>query len=267
MIYIILPAYNESESIGTLLMKIKRTMEGKYNYKVIVIDDGSTDGTGKILSRFKNKIPLTIIRHRYNRGLGESIRDAFEYVSEKSKRSDIIVRLDADDTHEPKYIPEMIKKIKEENFDIVIASRFQKGGGEKGIGLYRKLISRCANLLMKLFFPIKGVWDYTCGFRAYRAGLIKDALYVYRNDFIELKGLGFTGTVEKLLKLKRFNIKIGEIPFVLRYDQKLSKSKMVSKITILGYLILIIKNIYPWQWAEETRQWLKMIKELKERKQ
>ena len=113
---------------------------------------------------------------------------------------------------------------------------------------------------MKIFFPIKGVWDYSNGFRAYRAALIKKIIDIFKNDFIELKGLGFTGTAEKLIKLRMFGARIEEIPFELKYDLKQSESKMFSRITIVGYLILIIKYIYPW--GRIIKERLKMIKEL-----
>src|ERR1019366_10362422 len=83
-------------------------------------------------------------------------------------------------------------------------------------------------------------------YRAYRASLIKDAIGVYGNDFIQLKGLGFTCTLEKLVKLKLLGARFAEAPFVLRYDQKVSESKMVSSITTLGYLVMTIMYHWPW---------------------
>ncbi|MCK4265566.1 glycosyltransferase family 2 protein [Candidatus Babeliales bacterium] len=266
MIYLILPIYNEEKSIRSLLEKIDSIMKkNDLSYKILAVNDGSSDATRMILEGYSEKISLNIINHKYNRGLGETVRDGFEWIAEVSKPDDIIVRMDADDTHEPKYIPKMIEKINN-GFDIAIASRFQKGGGQKGVSLYRSIMSIGANILMKIFFPIKGVRDYTCGFRAYRAEAIKNALYVFGNDFVELKGLGFTTTLEKLIKLKRLGAKIVEVPFELKYDQKLSQSRINSKITILGYLILILKGLYPWRWAKITRGWLKKIEEVKNKK-
>jgi len=247
MIIILLPAYNEEQSLPQLLPKIDETLSGlKTPYIVIVCNDGSKDNTGRMLEEFAKKIPLEVIHHKINRGLGETSRDLFERATEISTPEDIIIRLDCDDTHEPMFIPTLITKI-EEGYDVVIASRFEPGGGQEGVTAYRAFISRCANLFMKIFFPIKGLKEYSCGFRAYRAEKVKEAISFFQNDFIQLKGLGFTCTLEKLVKLKLINARFAEVPFKLRYDQKLSESKMVSSITTLGYLVMTI--LYHWPWG------------------
>ena len=146
-------------------------------------------------------LALEIIHHKINRGLGETSRDLFERAAEISRPGDIIVRLDCDDTHEPEFIPRLIMKIRE-GFDIAIASRFEAGGGQEGVNRYRAFVSYCANLFMKLFFPIPGLKEYSCGYRAYRAEKVKEAIDFYGNNFIQLKGLGFTCTLEKIIKLK-----------------------------------------------------------------
>jgi dolichol-phosphate mannosyltransferase len=142
-----------------------------------------------------------------------------------------------------------------EGYDVVIASRFAPGGGQLGVSRYRAFVSRCANLFMKVFFPITGLREYSCGFRAYRAEAIQRAISCYGNNFIQLKGLGFTCTLEKLVKLKLIGARFAEAPFVLRYDQKVSDSKMVSSITTLGYLVMTIMYHWPWGgWRTAARR-------------
>jgi len=265
MILILLPAYNEAPCIGTLLSKIKTVMETYgFDYRVLVVNDGSYDGTLAVVQEYASHMPVEVINHSINRGLWETVRDGFEWAAEHCKPDDIIIRMDADDTHEPKYIPAMIAKINE-GYDVVIASRFQPGGGAEGLDVYRTFVSRCANLVMKLFFPIKGVWEYSCGYRAYRAELVQDAIHIFGNAFIDLKGVGFTCTLEKLIKFRMMGARFTEVPFVLRYDQKLSQSKMLSSITTLGYFVLILKYIYPW--GETGKRWQRMIRQLREQKQ
>ena len=256
MITFILPAYNEAPGLEGLVRKISAAA-GTRPYRVLVFDDGSKDGTGDIARALGERYPVELLTHRVNRGLGETIRDAFEWAAEHSAPDDVIVRMDADDTHDPSYVPAMLQRL-DDGYDVVIASRFRPGGGEVGLSAYRRLISRCANLLMKMVFPIRGVRDYSCGFRAYRAAVIQDALAIYGNDFIELKGIGFTCTVEKLVKLQRLRVRFNEVGFVLRYDRKMSTSKMLSSLTTAGYLILMLKNIYPWgpaakRWARDAK--------------
>jgi len=229
----------------------------KTDYRLIVCNDGSRDGTQQKLEEFAEKMPLTIIRHKINRGLGETSRDLFEAAAEMSEEGDVIVRMDCDDTHEPEFIPGMLQKL-DEGYDVVIASRFVEGGGQEGVDWYRGTISRLANLFMKVFFPIPGLQEYSSGFRAYRATAIKRAVEEFGNGFIQLKGLGFTCTLEKIVKLKMIGAKFGEAPFVLRYDQKRSASKMVSSITTFGYMTLAL--LYHWPWGGWKRNFRKIRK-------
>jgi dolichol-phosphate mannosyltransferase len=247
MILILLPAFNEEESLPGLMPKLKSTMsERGEDYKVLVCNDGSSDNTQGMLEEYAKEMPVEVIQHKINRGLGESSRDLFERANELTKTGDIIIRLDCDDTHEPEYMPAIIDKVRD-GYDIVIASRFEPGGGQMGVNGYRAFISRSANLFMKVFFPISGLKEYSCGFRGYRAEKVTEAIDFYGNNFIQLKGLGFTCTLEKLVKFKLIGAKFGEIPFMLRYDQKQSESKMVSSITTLGYLVMTI--LYHWPWG------------------
>lgn len=246
MIIILLPAYNEEASLPSLIAKLKITLEQmSEEYKIIVCNDGSKDSTQSILEDLAKSLPLEIIEHKINRGLGESSRDLFERAAEMANKGDVIIRLDCDDTHEPTYIANIVKKVRS-GYDVVIASRFETGGGQIGVSHYRALISRCANLFMKIFFPIPGLKEYSCGFRGYRAEKIIEAIRVYGNNFIQLKGLGFTCTLEKLVKLKLINASFAEIPFVLRYDQKRGASKMVGSITTLGYIVMTLLYYWPW---------------------
>ena len=258
MIYILLPAFNEEKSLSSLFKKFNLTFEKyKVKYKIVVCDDGSLDNTKKVLNRLKKNFPLIIINHKINRGLGETMRDLFEYVSYVSNSEDIIIRMDCDDTHEPIYIPDMVKKISE-GYDVVIASRFLNGGDQYGVNKYRSIISFFENLFIKIFFQIKNLKEYSCGYRAYKASIIKKAISFYGNDFIQLKGLGFTCTLEKLIKLKIIGAKFAEIPFILKYDQKVSSSKMISSITTLGYLVMTILYHWPFGgWKNGYKQKLK----------
>ncbi|MEI6899549.1 MAG: glycosyltransferase [Bacteroidota bacterium] len=247
MLYILLPAYNEEESIDYIFPKFKNYLENEYktDYKIIICNDGSKDKTLEKIEKYRSSMPIEVINHKINRGLGETARDLFEYVAEVCSDEDIIIRLDCDDTHEPVSIKGLIDKLNEGN-DVVIASRFVPGGGQQGLNTYRKTISRLANYFMKFFFPIKGLKEYSSGFRAYRGSLIKKAISFYGNDFIQLKGLGFTCTLEKIIKLRILNARFGEAPMVLKYDQKRSPSKMIGSLTTMGYLAMVVLYYWPW---------------------
>lgn len=246
MIYILLPAYNEEHSIDNFFNSIYNELKSAdCGYKVLVCNDGSVDKTAEKIKLHSHKMPIEVISHKYNRGLGETIRDLFERVAEVSSADDIVIRMDCDDTHEPKYFKKLINKL-DEGYDVAIASRFVKGGNQIGLNSYRSFISYSANLFMKIFFPISGIREYTCAFRAYRASVIKKAINFYRNDFVQLKGIGFTCTLEKMIKLKIIGTRFAEVPFVLRYDKKKSSSKMLSSLTAFGYCVMTVLCYWPW---------------------
>jgi dolichol-phosphate mannosyltransferase len=246
IVWILLPSYNEENSLPLILPKIRKALEKKEQaYRIVVVEDGSTDGSRQKLLEMKDDYPVDMLMHKMNRGLGETERDGFEYVAEHADDQDIIVRLDCDDTHNPEYIFPLIEKLRE-GYNVVNTSRFQPGGGQKGVNAYRAFVSYGANTFMKLVFNIPNVRDYSCGFRAYQAKVIKDAVKIFGNGFIQLKGLGFTSTLETIVKLKLLGCRFAEIPFVLRYDQKASPSKMVSSVTTLGYLTMVILHYWPF---------------------
>jgi dolichol-phosphate mannosyltransferase len=259
MIWVMLPAYNEEEALPPLVKRIDETLrKAGLAYRVVVVNDGSKDKTAQVAAELAASYPIDVVTHRYNRGLGETARDGFEYVADHAKPDDMVVRMDCDDTHDPNYILDMARKI-DEGWEAVIASRYQPGGGVVGLDWYRSFISRCANLLMKACFPMRGIWEYTCGFRAYRVALIQDAMTIFGNQFIDLKGMGFTGTVEKLIKSRLMGARVTEHGFVLRYDQKSGPSKVLTSLTTLGYLVLIAKYIVAWGdlgtlWKQRARQ-------------
>jgi dolichol-phosphate mannosyltransferase len=253
MLIFLLPAYNEELSIKPLFDKIIHFCEKEqHNFKIILCNDGSTDKTKLEALKYEKKVDLEIIDHAFNRGLGETERDLFERAAAIADDGDICVRFDCDNTHEPEFINKMITKI-QEGYDVIIASRFQEGGGGTGLSNFRSFISLCANKFMHLFFFVKNVKEYSCGFRAYRGSILKKAVNIYGNNFIQLKGLGFTSTLETVIKLNLIGAKFQEIPFVLKYNQKLSSSKMVLSITTLGYIILVLMCYWPssgWYWQK-----------------
>jgi dolichol-phosphate mannosyltransferase len=254
-VFVLLPAYNEEDSIPRLLPKIHSALSSSgHEYQLIITDDGSGDATNRLLKEASQAYPIHLITHSINRGLGETSRDNFEAAAKMSDDGDIIIRLDCDDTHEPYFILDMITRI-QDGYDVVIASRFAKGGGQKGVSIYRALISYGANIFMKIFFPIRGVREYSCGYRAYSASIIKHAISTYGNSFIQLRGLGFTCTLEKLVKLHMLGARFVEVPFVLRYDNKNGSSKMIGSITTLGYIIMVILNYWPWGgWRSQRKR-------------
>jgi dolichol-phosphate mannosyltransferase len=240
-LYIVLPAYNEEESIGKLLDRIQFYLldSGIDDYEVLVVNDGSTDRTAEILQEYAKKMSLRIVTHEKNKGLGQTIRDGLLFAAEAAANNDIIITMDADDTHTPGLIYRMVNTMRE-GYDVVIASRYQRGSRVYGLSLYRECLSLVASCIFRVFLPIKGVKDFTCGYRAYRANVLKAAFEKYGDKFIDQQG--FQAMVDIILRLRTMNVIFGEVPFILRYDMKQGTSKMNVKSTILKTLKLILKR-------------------------
>lgn len=239
MLYVVIPAYNEEANLTPLIEGVaKMAISGGLPYTAIVVDDGSTDRTSQIIKGLAKKYNILPLENRPNAGLGRTMAKGLRKAAEISRSNDIIVTLDGDATHDPMYIPAMIEKIRQGS-DIVIASRFAPGGEERGLSFLRKFLSRGSGLLLKAFFPTRGLHDYTCGYRAFRAEVLRRGFTVFGEGFIQ--EVGFSVTPEILLKLRSLNVKIDEVGFILKYDQKVGRSKIKIPTTVLQYLNMIAK--------------------------
>ncbi len=241
MIYFLLPAYNEESGLPPVLETIAGLKFPDEDLHVVVIDDGSTDGTPALLANWTDKIPMTVLRHDPNQGLGEAMRSGMNHLSGKITESDAVIALDSDNTQDPKIALRMREKQQTDDLDIVIASRYcvadDTQGSEVGLALHRKVLSRGASYLLDMFFHVKGARDYTCGFRLYSGRILKRALQVYGDILVEEKN--FVCMAEILIKLWHIGAKVGEVPLTLRYDLKGGASKLRIFQTILRYLHLI----------------------------
>jgi dolichol-phosphate mannosyltransferase len=161
--------------------------------------------------------------------------------SKSASDDDIVVTMDADETHTPGLILSMVRMIRE-GHDVVVASRYQRGSRVYGLGAHRILISWAASLLLRLLFPIRGIRDYTCGYRAYRGAAFKYAINEYGNDFVDQDG--FHCMVDILLKLRSLPLVFGEVPLILRYDRKKGASKMrLLRTSIYTLRLLCIRRL------------------------
>lgn len=232
---VLLPAYNEGASLRALLHSIGTVLRQIGNGRIVVVDDGSSDNTAQIVRDFA-EWPTELIQHRPNQGLPAAMRTGLTHVARTASADEVLVTMDADDTHDPTLIPSMLRLIEGGN-DVVIASRFQKGGHVHGLSLTRRLYSIVASWLYRVRFRMAGVRDYTCGYRAYRVRTIDEALRHWGPAFITATDFSCMGEI--LVKLRPLNPRVAEVPLVLRYDRKLSESKLDVKRTIVSSLGLL----------------------------
>jgi len=240
-LWIALPAYNEERSLPRLLERyvaLDMALRGRgAGLRVLVVDDGSRDGTAAAAAAFQVRLALEVVPHGVNRGLGAALRTGLLAALARAGEDDLIGTMDADDTHDPALFVPMWDRLEADRADVVIASRYAPGGQEIGLSPLRRVLSRGASLLLSITAPVRGARDYTCGFRLYRATLLRKAAQVWGERLIE--EAGFTCMAELLLKLGRGGAKVSESPLVLRYDRKEGASKMKMTRTIARYAALV----------------------------
>lgn len=239
-IIVVLAAFNEEQNLGGLLRKIfEQSRETALPFEVILVDDGSTDRTWEITEAFRDVLPVTAIRHPVNLGLGRSLADGLAAASRIAHAGDVVVTMDADESHPPGLIPRMFRAVRE-GYDVVIASRYQPNARLRGLSFRRCLLSYVAAAVSKTLFPIPGVRDYTSGFRAFSGETLQLAYQEYGPGFIDQSG--FQCTIDILLKMRKLPVVFGEVPLVLRYDLKKGPSKLPAMKTIRATLGLLWKH-------------------------
>jgi dolichol-phosphate mannosyltransferase len=234
---IVIPTYNERETLPTLMARlIKVVSELTEKFFILIVDDGSPDGTGQLAEELNKKYGhITVLNRKSKLGLGSAYKDAFRTVLEKFN-PDFIVEMDADHSHDPAEIPKMIQKI--HGYDFIIASRHVPGSVIEGWGTYRKTVHSIAGALAALCGGIK-ISDPTSGFRVFKRDVLNSL------DFSKIKSNGFAFQIEVLYYLNKLGYRGFEIPtrFV---NRKEGKSKMGFRETIQfakACIYLLMKRI------------------------
>jgi dolichol-phosphate mannosyltransferase len=242
MIIAALPAYNEAEALPRLLQRMKDTQPLLPDrLRVVVVDDGSKDDTAAAAERCNSdEMQVEVVRHDRNRGLHGALDTAFRAAIERAQDDDWIVVMDADDTHPPDLMVPMLAKAAAENATVVIASRFQPGAEWFGLSWDRVLFSKGVSWMFRIAWPMRGVRDYTCGYRLYRAGLLRAAYQQWGDRFVNEPS--FACMPDVLWKVSRLSPRFAEIPLSLHYDRKPGESKMNVGRTIRRTLGLIAKR-------------------------
>lgn len=237
MLHLLLPAFNEETALGRLLPRVREVNEEHgLDARVVVVDDGSSDRTAEVAS----SLGAEVIRHARNLGLAAALRTGFEHLARRTSPDGVVITMDADDSHEPGQIPAIIGRV-DEGFDVVIASRFRPGAQVLGVPAARRILSVFGVLVYRVLVPIRGVRDYTCGFRAYRAAILKLAIERFGDAFITEPG--FAATADILLKLRRLDgVRMAEVPLVLRYDRKPGASKMRVGANVVASIRLAVRR-------------------------
>ncbi|MDX1448820.1 MAG: polyprenol monophosphomannose synthase [Acidimicrobiia bacterium] len=215
LVTVVVPTYNERDNLPHLAAAIRL-----HGYRLLVVDDGSPDGTGTVADAIAGPDPLMEVLHRKEKqGLGPAYAAGFDRVL--AGDSEVVVEMDADFSHNPADLPRLVEAV-EEGADLAIGSRYVPGGGTPDWPPHRRFLSRGGNLYARLMLGIP-VHDSTAGFRAFRAEALRQLPY----SQAQASGYGFQ--VEMAWRAHEAGLQIVELPVIFR-DRTTGTSKMDGRI-------------------------------------
>jgi len=226
---VIVPTYNEKENIESLITQL---LALPTRVQVIVVDDNSPDGTGEIADRLmlENAGRVSVI-HRPNKlGLGTAYTTGFKEALRE--RADLICSMDADFSHNPQHVPDIVEKINQ-GFDLVIGSRYVPGAGSTQT-INRKVFSWGANTIVRVLLDLHA-HDTTAGFRCYRRHALESL------DLASIKSSGYSFLFEMIFTVERCGWTVGEVPIIFQ-DRHLGASK-ISRNEIFKALLTLLRLI------------------------
>jgi dolichol-phosphate mannosyltransferase len=222
---IIIPTYNEIENLRQIVTDI---LSFAPKTDILIVDDNSPDGTGQLADQIGAEDPRVYTMHRTGKlGLGTAYIAGFKYAIEHNY--DAAFEMDADFSHDPKYLPDFLKAIG--NADLVIGSRYIPGGATPNWSLLRRFISGGGNIYARLLLGLP-VHDCTAGFRCYR----REVLENIGLDYVKSQGYGFQ--VEMTYRTMKQGYKIVETPIIFM-DRRVGKSKMSRTIFLEAFTYVL----------------------------
>lgn len=225
--WVVLPTYNEAENLEAISAAILAALP---DATLFVVDDGSPDGTGALADRLAAADPRVRVRHRVRKeGLGRAYADAFPVAL--AEGAGIVVQMDADFSHDPAVLPALVRPIVRGDADLVIGSRYVRGGGVEDWGLGRRIVSRGGSLFARIVLGLSP-HDLTGGFKAWRGS----TLGAIRFDGIHAGGYVFQ--IEMTYRATRDGARVVEVPIRFR-DRQAGRSKMSRRIIVEALVVVL----------------------------
>ena len=225
--WVVLPTYNEA---GNLPLISAAILDALPDATLLVVDDNSPDGTGRLADELAAAEPRIRVRHRTaKQGLGRAYLDGFSVALEGG--ASVVVQMDADWSHDPAVLPALVRPIAEGEADLVIGSRYTPGGGVVDWGLGRRIVSRGGSLFAKLVLGLTPN-DLTGGYKAWRATTLAAI------PFEGIHAGGYVFQIEMTYRASRAGARIREVPITFR-DRQIGQSKMSRRIIVEALLVVL----------------------------
>jgi dolichol-phosphate mannosyltransferase len=225
--WVILPTYDEADNIRPISTAILRALP---EATLLVVDDGSPDGTGTIADELAAADPRIRVRHRVaKQGLGKAYLDGFRVAL--SAGAAYIVQMDADFSHDPATLPALLEPVVSGDADLVIGSRYTPGGGVVDWGLARRVVSRGGSMFARLVLGLDP-HDLTGGFKAWRASTLQAV------PFDGVHAGGYVFQIEMTFRASRAGARIREIPITF-HDRRVGQSKMSRRIVVEALVVVV----------------------------
>ena len=225
--WIVLPTYNEADNLPGIATAILAALPAA---TLLVVDDGSPDGTGSLADGLAGADARVRVRHRpVKQGLGRAYLDGFRIAL--AGGAEIVVQMDADWSHDPETLPSLIGPVVGGAADLVIGSRYTKGGGVVDWGLGRRIISRGGSLFARTVLGLKPR-DLTGGFKAWRASTLAAV------PFEGVRAGGYVFMIEMTYRASRAGARVREVPITFR-DRRVGQSKMSRRIFIEAFVVVL----------------------------
>ena len=215
-----LPTYNERENLPRMIEALAGVLRD--GDRVLVIDDGSPDGTGDLADRLASEHPFVDVLHRPEKeGLGRAYLAGFRHVL--GTDAELVLEMDCDFSHDPADVPRLIEAA-EGGADLVLGSRYVAGGGTRNWGVVRRVISRGGSIYTALFLRM-GVKDPTGGFKCFRRQVLE------RLDLDAITPRGYAFQIETTWHVKQLGFRVVEIPITF-VDREVGQSKMSRAVVL-----------------------------------
>jgi dolichol-phosphate mannosyltransferase len=239
VIHLVVPAYNEAPNIPRLLAGLEPVAK-ELGARLIVVDDGSTDGTAALLRAHVNGLPVDLVSHDRNRGLGAAVRTGLDAAIAAAADDDAVVTLEADTTSNLGDLPRMLERFRE-GHDVVLASVHAPGGHIVGVSGWRIFLSRSVSNLFRYAGGLRDVHTVSALYRVYRAGTLRRASEVYGELLVREQG--FAVNVELLLKLRAIGARVCEVPTTNDWTTRAGNSKLRAAPTARAYVRVLLDHL------------------------